>query len=74
VFVRIICSDVEVAFKGEWEGESHEEILEYARHAAMRRDMPVQVEVHGHGVWSITPDGRTMPGALFHEKYLRRKK
>jgi len=72
MFVRIICSDVEVAFEGEWEGESHEEILEYARREAMGRDMPIQVEVLGHGVWSITPDGRAMPGALFHEKHLRR--
>lgn len=68
MLVKIICSDERVAFEGEWDSQSHQEVLEYARREAVERDMPVQVEIHGQGIWSITPDGRTMPGALFHEK------
>lgn len=72
MFVRIVCSDQKVAFEGEWEGSSHEEVLEYAKREAISKDMPVQVEIHGRGIWSVTPDGRTMPAALFHEKPGRR--
>lgn len=64
--VEITCSDPEVAYCGPWrEGESPDDVLEWSRRKAVVRDMPVQVEIVGHGVWSITPDGRIEKGALF---------
>lgn len=74
MLVKIICSDESVAFEGEWEGQSHQEVLEYAKQEAREKDMPVQVEIYGRGIWSITPDGRKMPGALFHEKHGKRRR
>jgi hypothetical protein len=68
MWVRIVCSDESVSFEGEWEGSSHVEVLELAKREAVSGDMPVQVEIQGWGVWSITPDGRAMPAALFHDK------
>lgn len=68
MFVRITCSDESIAFEGEMEADSHHPILERAREEAVKKDMPIQVEIYGGGVWSITPDGRIMPGALFHNR------
>ena len=71
--VKIICSDEEVAFEGHMQAESHLEIIQYAKEEAKRRDMPIQLEIYGKGVWSITPDGRTMRGALFHYRPGKRR-
>ncbi len=68
MYVRIVCSNPEIAFEGEWPEEATaEELRAYAVNCASRRNMPVQIEIAGHGVWSVTPDGRKLNFALFLE-------
>lgn len=70
MYVRIVCSDPSVAFDGEWPRRTTvEELRAYVADCARRCDMPVQLEIAGHGVWSVTPAGREFNFALFlHSK------
>lgn len=71
VWVEVRCADPGVAFRGEWPGpEGPEEILAVARERAMAAGLPVQVEIQGHGVWSIEPTGKVHPGRLFRPEKL----
>jgi len=65
LLVNVICSRKEVRYSGVWPGSVPEEVLAELRGHAIRYDMPIQVEIFGHGIWSITPDGRVMKVALF---------
>jgi len=66
LLVNVICYRDEVRHSGEWPGAGGpEDVLTQLRRQAIRYDMPVQVEIVGHGIWSITPDGRVMKVALF---------
>ena len=72
--VRIVCSDPNVAFDGDWPEEvTIEELRAYVSDCARRCNMPVQLEVAGHGVWSVTPEGRELNFALFLESKTGRK-
>ncbi|MBI3091000.1 MAG: hypothetical protein HYY96_10060 [Candidatus Tectomicrobia bacterium] len=70
MYVRIVCSDPTVAFDGEWPRQTTvEELRAYVADCARRCNMPVQLEIAGHGVWSVTPAGREFNFALFlHSK------
>lgn len=66
LLVNVICSRDEVKHSGEWhDGDCPEDVLAQLREHAIRHDMPIQVEIFGHGTWSITPDGRVAKIALF---------
>lgn len=71
LWVEITCADPAVAFRGEWPGaEGPDEILAIARKQAVALGLPVQVEIHRHGVWSIRPTGRVHGGRLFRPEKL----
>lgn len=71
MWVELTCADSAVAFRGEWPGpEGPEEILASARQKAMASGLPVQLEIHRHGVWSISPTGKMVPGRLFKREKL----
>ena len=66
LLVNVICSRDEVKHSGEWLRQAGPaDVLADLRQQAIRYDMPIQVEIFGHGIWSITPDGRVMKLALF---------
>ncbi|MFQ5847617.1 MAG: hypothetical protein ACE5IQ_08135 [Candidatus Methylomirabilales bacterium] len=66
MWVEVTCADPSVVFQGEWPGpEGAEEIVALAREKAMAVGLPVQLEIHGHGVWSIGPTGKILTGRLF---------
>lgn len=71
LLVDLTCADPTVAFHGEWSSpEEPEEILACAREKAMASGLPVQIEIHGHGVWSIAPTGKVISGRLFRREKL----
>lgn len=71
IWVELTCADVAVAFRGEWPGpEGPDEIVAFAREKAMVSGLPVQLEIHGHGVWSIGPTGKVLTGRLFRREKL----
>ncbi len=71
VWVELTCAEPGVAFRGEWPGpEGPEEILAIAREKAIASGLPVQVEIQGHGVWSIEPIGKVHTGRLFRSEKL----
>ncbi|MFQ5988964.1 MAG: hypothetical protein ACE5K9_03505 [Candidatus Methylomirabilales bacterium] len=66
-----MCADPAVAFQGEWPGpEGPDEILAFAREKALALGLPVQIEIHGHGIWSIGPTGKVLAGRLFRPEKL----
>ncbi len=71
LWVELTCADPTVAFRGEWSGaESPEAIVSFAREKAMASGLPVQLEIRGHGVWSIAPSGKVLSGRLFRREKL----
>jgi hypothetical protein len=63
--VRIICSENSVAFHGAWKGEDPQQVIDYVKEKAVEFNMPVQLEIAGHGSYSFTPEGRVTRGRLF---------
>lgn len=71
MWVELTCADPAVAFRGEWPGpEEPEEIVALAREKAMALGLPVQLEIRGHGIWSIGPTGKVLTGRLFRPEKL----
>lgn len=68
MWVRVLSADPALARQENWDGaEGVEELLARLAAAAAAAGVPAQVEVEGHGVWSVSPAGRVTPGRLFHE-------
>jgi hypothetical protein len=71
VTVEILCSEPELAFRGQWRGDGGPDaLLRRLIGEAERRGIPIQLTISGHGTWSIAPNGRVIRGALFLEKKL----
>ncbi len=71
MWVELTCADPAVAFCGEWSGpESPEAIVTFARERGVALGVPVQLEIHGHRVWSIAPSGKVLSGRLFRREKL----
>lgn len=72
LWVELTCADPVVAFRGEWPGpERPDDIVALAREKANALGLPVQLEIHRHGVWSIGPTGKILTGRFFRPEKLR---
>ena len=56
--IQVLCADPALARQRDWDGtEGLEALLARLAAAAAAAGVPAQVEVEGHGVWSISPAG-----------------
>ncbi len=66
VYVKIVCSDPEISYEGEWENDKHHEaILEEMKEKAEKNGIPIMITIDNMETFSISPSGQMVRGALF---------
>ena len=66
VYVKIVCSDPEISYDGEWENNKHQEaILEEMKEKAKKNGIPIMITFDKMETFSISSGGQMVRGALF---------